>query len=95
MRSSYLECSHLYADLSSVLYDRRMISEYNTETLQLHSENVANKQAALAKATQDRDEVIRAVLERGDGLPTEVGRITGLTRGRIYQIKNDGAIKLV
>jgi hypothetical protein len=69
-----------------VLYDDLMISEYDAETLRLHAANVAETLASLNKATKDRDDAIRDILNAG-GLPTETGRIVGLSRGRINQIK--------
>ena len=42
---------------------------------------------AYSEALQDRDEAIRAALAAGVG-PTEIARVTGLPRSRIYQIRN-------
>lgn len=62
------------------------LSEYDSETLDLHRRNVEEKEAALETAKADRDEFVRSVLGKG-AMPTEVGRAAGLSRERVYQIK--------
>lgn len=70
-----------------MVYALRMtISEYDAETLDLHRQNVAAKEAALEQAKADRDEFVRGLLTKG-AKPTETARIAGLSRERVYQIK--------
>jgi DNA invertase Pin-like site-specific DNA recombinase len=63
-----------------------VINEYDTETLDLHRLNVTQKEAALEAAKRDRDEFVRSLLAKG-AKPTELGRAAGLSRERVYQIK--------
>ncbi|MCU1418746.1 MAG: hypothetical protein JWP32_2920 [Schumannella sp.] len=74
--------------MSSVVYALLMISDYDAETLDLHRANVAEKTEALEQAKAGRDDHVRALLAKGVG-PTELGRLTGLSRERIYQIKEN------
>lgn len=70
-----------------MVYALLMINEYDAETLELHKANVAEKEQALEKAKAGRDDHVRALLAKGAG-PTELGRLSGLSRERIYQIKD-------
>lgn len=70
-----------------MVYASRMISDYDAETLALHTANVADKTQALETAKTDRDEFVRELLRKG-ARPTEIGRLAGLSRERIYQIKD-------
>jgi helix-turn-helix protein len=63
-----------------------VINEYDAETLDLHRQNVAEKEQALAEAKSARDEFVRSLLAKG-AKPTELGRTAGLSRERVYQIK--------
>lgn len=63
-----------------------MINHYDTETLELHRQNIEQKEAALESAKSDRDDFVRALLGRG-AMPTEIARVAGLSRERVYQIK--------
>jgi hypothetical protein len=63
-----------------------VINDYDAETLDIHRQLVDAKQAALDKAKNDRDEFVRDLLIKG-AKPTELGRIAGLSRERVYQIK--------
>lgn len=69
-----------------MMYALRMIDSYDTETLDLHRQNVEQKEAALEAAKTERDEFVRALLAKG-AMPTEIGRVAGLSRERVYQIK--------
>lgn len=63
-----------------------VINEYDTETLNLHRQNVEAKETALTDAKAGRDEFVRELLGKGVK-PTELGRAAGLSRERVYQIK--------
>lgn len=73
--------------MSSVVYALLMINDYDTETLELHKANVTEKEQALEIAKNGRDDFVRALLAKGVGA-TELGRASGLSRERIYQIKD-------
>lgn len=64
-----------------------MISDYDAETMTMHATNVAEKTDALERAKTGRDDFVRKLLEKG-ARPTEIGRLAGLSRERIYQIKD-------
>lgn len=63
-----------------------MIDEYDAETLAMHLENVQAKTEALDAAKTGRDDHIRAMLGKG-AKPTELSKVAGMSRERIYQIK--------
>ena len=64
-----------------------MIDEYDAETLRLHLANISEKEEALAAAIKGRDDQIRGMLRKG-AMPTELGAIAGMSRARIYQIRD-------
>jgi DNA-binding phage protein len=69
------------------MYALHMISDYDAETLALHTANVAEKTEALEEAKNSRDQFVRELLGK-DARPTELARLAGLSRERIYQIKD-------
>lgn len=64
-----------------------MLSDTDRTYLEGLATRIAEAEEAVAKLIADRDEAIRLALE-GDGKPTELGRIFGLSRERVYQIKD-------
>jgi hypothetical protein len=63
-----------------------VINDYDAETLALHRQNVEQKETELEAAKAGRDEFIRDLLGKGS-MPTEIGRVAGLSRERVNQIK--------
>jgi hypothetical protein len=63
-----------------------MLSDKDTRYLTQLTRAVTDAETQLQTAKDVRDEAIRLALESGGG-PTELAKITGLTRERIYQIK--------
>ena len=70
-----------------LIYALRMINKYDAETLLLHVANIEAKKEALTEAVEGRDEQIRGMLRKG-AMPTELGNLIGMTRARIYQIRD-------
>ena len=69
------------------MYALPMIDEADAETLSDHVALIEQRTAELAEAVKDRDDQIRAMLAKG-AKPTELGRLAGMSRERIYQIKD-------
>jgi hypothetical protein len=63
-----------------------MLNEKDTKFIKNLATEVAALTAKLEEAKERRDEGVRVALDSGGGA-TELSRLTGLTRGRIYQIK--------
>lgn len=70
-----------------MLYAWRMITPQDAATLAVHTGDVADAADALEVAKSRRDAFVRKLLRGGAG-PTEVGRLAGLSRERIYQIRD-------
>ncbi|WP_157509577.1 hypothetical protein [Leifsonia sp. Root4] len=64
-----------------------MIDEDDAETLAIHVALIEQRTAEVAEAVKGRDEQIRGMLAKG-AKPTELGRLAGMSRERIYQIKD-------
>ena len=65
-----------------------MINEHDAETLRRYLAQIQELQDALATAVEGRDNQIRGMLRKG-AKPTELGNLAGMTRGRIYQIRDE------
>lgn len=68
-----------------MLYALGVLSEVDRRYLEALAGRIAAAEEALAGLVVDRDEAIRIALD-GDGKPTELARLFGLSRERIYQI---------
>lgn len=64
-----------------------MIDPYDAHTLDLHQQKIARIETDLQAAKNARDEQVRGMLRKGAG-PTELGKMLGVTRARIYQIRD-------
>ena len=62
------------------------LNETDTNTLRYLAQVVKEETAELERMKKDRDDAIRFALQMG-AYPTEITKATGLTRARIYQIK--------
>ena len=80
-----LEYSVLYA-VAQVRYTQTMLSEENAKILTEYAKKVNDLTDKLSKATAERNNVIRDAL--GYAKPTEISRLTGISRIRIYQIRD-------
>lgn len=69
------------------MYAFLMIDPYDAETLRMHAANVEQKQEDLANAVEGRDDQIRGMLRKG-AKPTELGALIGMSRERVYQIRD-------
>lgn len=69
-----------------MLYTNFMLNDKNTQFIKDLAGRVTELEAQLSAAKDVRDEGVRLALERGGGA-TELSRLTGLSRARIYQIK--------
>lgn len=64
-----------------------MLSDENKTVLKDWADAVRKTERALRKDVEGRDGAIRAALELGAGVG-EIVKITGLTRARVYQIRD-------
>jgi len=64
-----------------------MLQDQDRAYLERLASTIAAAQTELDLASANRDDAIRFALESGAG-PTELAHIFGLTRARIYQIKD-------
>ena len=86
MSLSYLNCSVICAG-PQVRYTRIMLSDENAKIVTEYAKKVTDLTKKLSKATAERDGVIRDAL-LGAAKPTELSRLTGISRMRIYQIRD-------
>ena len=70
-----------------VRYTRTMLSDENARIVTEYAKKVTDLTEKLSKATADRDGVIRDAL-LVEAKPTELSRLTGISRMRIYQIRD-------
>ena len=70
-----------------VRYTRTMLSDENAKIVTEYAKKVTDLTEKLSKATADRDGVIRDAL-LVEAKPTELSRLTGISRMRIYQIRD-------
>ena len=64
-----------------------MLSDENAKIVTEYAKKVTILTEKLSKATAERDGIIRDAL-LGDAMPTELSRLTGISRMRIYQIRD-------
>lgn len=69
------------------MYTKHMIDPTDAKTLTRQLAKIAKIQEGLDEAIAERDDLVRAMLTKGAG-PTELGDLLGVTRARIYQIRD-------
>lgn len=70
-----------------MLYTGRVIKPFNAETLALHKAKIEHCERELVNAKAARDNFIRGMLEKGES-PTETATAAGISRIRVYQIRD-------